>query len=104
MGLFTFLGFGGGKIKDALRRGAIVIDVRTPQEFDQGKVPDSINIPVDRIAVNAERIKNMNRPVVFCCASGSRSSNATVIMKQKGMKEVYNGGSWYDVMKILKSM
>lgn len=104
MGLFSFLGLGSGKIKDALRRGAIVIDVRTPQEFDRGKVPDSINIPVDRIPVNAERIKNMNKPVVFCCASGARSSNAAAIMKQKGMKEVYNGGSWIDVIKILKSV
>ena len=102
MGLLSFLGFGSGKIKDALRRGAIVIDVRTPQEFDQGKVPGSINIPVDRIAANAERIKNMNRPVVFCCASGARSSNAATIMKQKGMKEVYNGRSWYDVIKMLR--
>jgi rhodanese-related sulfurtransferase len=102
MGLLSFLGFGSGKIKDALRRGAIVIDVRTPQEFDQGKVPGSINIPVDRIAANAERIKNMNRPVIFCCASGARSSNAATIMKQKGMKEVYNGGSWYDVIKMLR--
>ena len=104
MSLLSFLGLGGGKVKDALRRGAIVIDVRTPQEFDQGKVPDSINIPVDRIAANADRIKGMNCPVVFCCASGSRSSNAAAIMKQKGMKEVYNGGSWYDVLKILKSL
>ncbi len=104
MSLLSFLGFGNSKVKDALHRGAIVIDVRTPQEFDQGKVPGSINIPVDRIAANAERIKGMNRPVVFCCASGSRSSNAAAIMKQKGLKEVYNGGSWYDVLKILKSL
>jgi rhodanese-related sulfurtransferase len=104
MSLLSFLGLGGGKVKDALRHGAIVIDVRTPQEFDQGKVPGSINIPVDRIAANAERIKGMNRPVIFCCASGARSSNAAAIMKQKGMKEVYNGGSWYDVLKILKSL
>jgi phage shock protein E len=104
MGLLSILGLGGNKAKDAIRRGAIVIDVRTPQEFDQGKVPESINIPIDRIAANAERIKNMNRPVVFCCASGARSSNAVTIMKQKGMKEVYNGGSWIDVIKILKSL
>ena len=104
MSLLSFLGFGGGKIKDAIRRGAIVIDVRTPQEFDQGKVPESINIPVDRIAANAERIKNMNRPVVFCCASGMRSGNAVNIMKGKGMKDVYNAGSWYDVLKIIKSL
>ena len=104
MGLLSFLGLGGGKIKDALRRGAIVIDVRTAQEFDQGKVPESVNIPVDRIAANAERIKGMNRPVVFCCASGMRSGNAVSIMKGKGLKEVYNGGSWYDVLKILKRL
>ncbi|NOT49776.1 MAG: rhodanese-like domain-containing protein [Chitinophagaceae bacterium] len=104
MGLFSFLGSGGGKIKDALRKGAIIIDVRTPQEFDGGKVPESINIPVDRIAANAERIKNMKRPIIFCCASGSRSSNAASIMKQNGLKEVYNGGSWENVLKILKSL
>lgn len=104
MSLLSFLGFGGGKIKDALRRGAIVIDVRTAHEFDQGKVPGSINIPIDRIAANAERIKGMNRPVIFCCASGARSSNAATIMKDKGLKEGYNGGSWYDVLKITKAL
>jgi len=104
MGLFSFLNFGGGKLKDALKNGAIIIDVRTPQEFDGGKVPESINIPVDRIAANVERIKNMNRPVIFCCASGSRSATATSILKQKGKKDVYNGGSWYNVLKQLKSV
>lgn len=104
MGLFSFLGFGGSKVKEALRKGAIVIDVRTPQEFDGGKVPESINIPVDRIAANAERIKNMNRPVVFCCTSGARSGNAVSMMKQKGLKDVYNGGSWTNVLKILNSL
>jgi len=104
MSLLSFLGFGKSKVRDALRRGAIVIDVRTPREFDQGKVPDSINIPVDRIAANSERIKKMNRPVVFCCASGGRSTNAVSIMKAKGLKECYNGGSWYNVLKVLKSL
>lgn len=104
MSLLSILGLGGNKIKDALRRGAIVIDVRTPQEFDQGKVPGSINIPVDRIPANAERIKNMNRPVIFCCASGMRSGNAVSIMKGKGSKDVHNGGSWYHVLKILQKL
>jgi len=104
MSLLSFLGLGGNKIKDALSRGAIVIDVRTPQEFDQGKVPESINIPVDRIAANADRIINMKRPVVFCCASGMRSANALNIMKGKGLKEGYNGGSWYHVIKILRKL
>ena len=104
MSLLSLLGFGKGKIKDALRRGAIIIDVRTATEFDQGKVPGSINIPVDRIAVNAVRIKGMHRPVIFCCASGERSSHAVSIMKEKGLKEVYNGGSWLTVLKISKGL
>lgn len=104
MSLLSIFGFGKSKIKNALRNGAIVIDVRTPQEFDRGKVPESINIPVDRIAANAERIKGMNRPVIFCCASGNRSSNAVNIMKEKGLKDVYNGGSWVSVIKILKNI
>lgn len=104
MGFLSLLGFGTNKIKQALQKGAVIIDVRTPQEFDTGKVPESINIPVDRIAANAERIKNMNRPVIFCCASGARSGNATNMMKQKGLKEVYNGGSWYNVLKMINNL
>ena len=104
MSLFSFLGLGGSKVKDALRRGAIVIDVRTPQEYDGGKVPGSINIPVDKISASAERIKNMNRPVIFCCASGMRSGNAVSIMKGKGLKDVLNGGSWLSVLKATKSI
>lgn len=104
MSLLSILGFGKSKITNALRNGGIVIDVRTPQEFDRGKVPESINIPVDRIAANAERIKGMNRPVIFCCASGNRSSSAVNIMKEKGLKDVYNGGSWVSVIKILNKL
>jgi len=100
MDILSFLGFGNNKIKEALRKGAVVIDVRTAHEFDQGKVPGSVNIPVDRIAANAERIRKMNRPVIFCCTSGMRSGTATRLMKEKGLKEVYNGGSWQRVLRI----
>jgi rhodanese-related sulfurtransferase len=102
MNILSLFGFGNKKIKDALRNGAVVIDVRTPHEFDQGHVPYAINIPVDRIAANAERIKSMKKPIVFCCASGMRSGIATSSMKQKGLKEVYNGGSWERVLKMVK--
>jgi phage shock protein E len=96
--------FGGSRIRAALKKGAAIIDVRTPNEFDQGHVSDSINIPLDRIALNAARIKEMHRPVIFCCASGARSSQAVQIMKAKGLKEVYNGGSWLKVMKTIRNL
>jgi rhodanese-related sulfurtransferase len=104
MGILSFFGFGKSPVKEALKKGAIVIDVRTANEYDQGKVPGSINIPVDRINISAERIKGMNKPIVFCCASGMRSGSATRIMKSKGLTEVYNGGSWYSVLKMTKRL
>jgi rhodanese-related sulfurtransferase len=103
MSFFSFLGLGNQKIKDALYRGAVIIDVRSASEFDRGKIPDSINIPVDRIPINSERIKAMNRPVIFCCTSGDRSNKAIQLMTQKGLKEVYNGGNWHKLLRIVSS-
>ena len=104
MSLLSFIGFGNSRIKTALRKGAIIIDVRPAGAFDQGKIPGSINIPVDRIAINAARIKSMNRPVIFCAAYNVHSSTAARIMKEKGLKEVYDGGNWEKVLKIVSKL
>jgi phage shock protein E len=92
------------KIKEALRKGAVIIDVRTPHEFDKGKVPGSINIPVDRISTSVERIRSMKKPVVVCCESGARSSQAKNILKSAGINEVYSGGSWESVLRIINKL
>ena len=104
MGLLSFLGFGKSSVKDALQKGAIIIDVRHVNEYDQGRVPESINIPLNMISFNIERIKGMERPVVLCCASGNRSGQAARILKSNGIKEVHNGGSWMSVLKIVKEI
>lgn len=92
------------KVKEALQKGAIIIDVRTPHEFDTGKVPGSINIPVDRIATSIERIRSMKKPVIVCCESGSRSSKAKDILRSAGINDVYNGGSWESVLRIINKL
>lgn len=104
MGLLSFLGFGKSSIKNALRKGAIIIDVRHVNEYDQGRVPESLNIPLNLIPSNIERIKGMERSVVLCCNSGNRSGQAAKILKSRGIKEVYNGGSWMNVLKIVKEL
>jgi rhodanese-related sulfurtransferase len=99
MGFFSFLGL-GNKVTEAINKGAIIIDVRPAYAFDQhGRVPGSINIPVDRIAINIERIKSMKKPIVICCAYGNDCVNAVRMLKESGLKEVYNGGSWESVFK-----
>jgi phage shock protein E len=103
MGLLYLFGFGNNKIKDVLKAGAVIIDVRTVHEYDQGRIPQSVNIPMDKIGVSIERIKAMKKPVVLCCASGMRSGMTASTLKSKGLKEVYNGGSWQRVLRLLNS-
>ena len=102
MGLLSF--FGGGSIKSALRKGAIIIDVRTGTEYDRGHVPDAFNIPVDRIKASAQRLIEANKPVVLCCNTGERSGTALQLLKAKGLKKVYNGGSWENVLRIMQGL
>ena len=104
MGLLSFFGSHKAKIKDALRNGAIIIDVRTGTEYDRGHVPDAFNIPVDRIKASADRLKETNMPVILCCNSGDRSSTALQLLKAKGVKKVYNGGDWESLLKIIQSL
>ena len=76
-----------------LAAGAIVIDVRTPGEFNSGHIKGAINIPVDNIRSKVAELKKKGKPVITCCRSGARSGVAAGILKQNGI-EAYNGGPW----------
>lgn len=78
-----------------------IIDVRTPQEYMGGHVVGSINIPLSELAMRVDEIKNMQQPLILCCASGMRSSQAVMFLKQQGI-ECVNGGSWLDVQAKIK--
>jgi len=73
----------------------VIVDVRTPQEFMGGHVAGSINIPLDEIPVRIDELKKMAH-IVLCCASGGRSGQATMYLKQNGI-DCINGGSWTNV-------
>jgi phage shock protein E len=93
--------FGGNeKIRQALRQGGVIIDLRTAPEFDQGHIPGAHNIPVDRIRANLDRIRNMNKPVILCCMTGAHCWEAMDILKQAGIGRVVVGGTWESVWKL----
>lgn len=73
-----------------------IIDVRSFGEFMGGNVAGSINIPLQEIPNKVEEIKNMEQPIILCCASGNRSGQATAFLQANGI-ECENGGSWLDV-------
>lgn len=79
--------------KELTGQGAIIVDVRTPGEFSSGHVKGAINIPLDLINMQIDRIKKTNKPVITVCRSGSRSGIAVNLLKSAGV-EAYNGGAW----------
>lgn len=98
MGLLSFLSRqeSGTGLKELLTQGAVIVDVRTPGEYNTGHVVRSKNIPLDAIGANLDDLKKLNVPVIACCASGARSGVAVNMLKSVGIEAV-NGGSWYSV-------
>ncbi|HIE74500.1 MAG TPA: rhodanese-like domain-containing protein [Flavobacteriales bacterium] len=74
-----------------------IVDVRTEEEFLEGNVNGSINIPLDEVSDRVEELKQM-QPLVLCCLSGGRSGQATDYLQSLGCKKVYNGGGWEEVI------
>ena len=56
-----------------MKNSKTIIDVRTPAEFMGGNVAGSINIPLNEIQLRVSEIKQIQQPIVLCCASGNRS-------------------------------
>jgi rhodanese-related sulfurtransferase len=83
----------GTDFKALVSNGALIVDVRTTNEFKGGHIKNALNIPVDTIAGKVRELKEKGKPVITCCASGIRSARAAAILKQNGI-EAYNGGSW----------
>lgn len=97
--MFSFLKklFGPGVDFKVLKdNGAIIIDVRSPQEFDNGHIQGSKNIPVNVIQRELNTIKKWGKPIITVCQSGARSGMAKSALKAAGV-EVYNGGSWFSL-------
>jgi rhodanese-related sulfurtransferase len=88
-------------LKTVFKRGAIVLDVRMPEEFDRGHIAGAMNIPIDRLEAQIYYLKKKQRPIITCCKSGSRSQRAKAALAAAGI-EVYNGGPWDSLQRQIK--
>lgn len=84
----------GTNYADLVSEGAIILDVRSKAEFSSGHIRGSVNIPLDKLHANLSKFKEKSKPIITCCASGSRSASAKGILASNGFTNVYNGGSW----------
>ena len=83
-----------------IAEGALVIDVRTPQEFATGHATGSINIPLGDISNHLRDIKQQNKTVITCCRSGARARTANAHLQGAGI-EAHNAGSWQAVQALM---
>ena len=77
-----------------VKNGAIIVDVRSKGEYASGHIKGSLNIPVDALSANLGKLKDKNKTIITCCASGMRSASAKGILKSNGYTDVHNGGGW----------
>lgn len=95
--LKKMLGMGpSADIAQLIQEGAVILDVRTKSEYAGGHVKGSVNIPLDQLGKNMDKLKKQKKVVITCCASGMRSASAAGMLKSNGI-EAYNGGSWLSV-------
>ncbi len=93
--IFRFLRFraAAARLPELRGRGAIILDVRSPAEYRRASAPGSVNIPLDQLERRLGEL-DASKPVVVCCASGTRSALAAATLKRRGFREVLNAGPW----------
>lgn len=88
------------EIKEYLEKGAIVLDVRTLEEWNDGHSEGAKHIVLTTIPLNLDEIKSWEKPVIAVCKSGGRSGQATQFLTNHGV-DVINGGPWQNVDQYL---
>ncbi len=95
MGILDF--FKGPNINEGVNQyqstpKAILLDVRSDDEYNQGHIPGSTHLALDRIHTARKHIRGLDTPLFVYCLSGSRSAQAVQQLKQMGYTNVQNIG------------
>lgn len=85
------------KVEEWISQNALVVDVRTPQEFESGHYTNAVNIPLDQISSRPEEFGPADRKIVLYCRSGRRSQEALKTLQSKGYSNVLNAGGLTDL-------
>lgn len=73
-------------------RGAVLLDVRTQNEYAGCHIDGSVNIPLDRLDTIGGRVPDKTTPIFVHCLSGGRSASAAAYLKRNGYSRVYDIG------------
>ena len=95
MGFFDFLkqpDINKGVMEYRNTDEAVLLDVRTPQEYREGHIPGSRNVPLQQLDKISSVADNKNIPLFVYCHSGGRSRQAAAALGQMGYTNVRNIG------------
>ena len=81
-------------LKEWISAGALIVDVRTPEEFSAGNYKNSINVPVSDIEKKPDIFGDRNRSIIVYCRSGGRSGKAKKILEAHGYSKVLDAGAF----------
>ena len=91
------------EIEKMVKEGAILVDVRSKQEYDEGHIKDAICLPVYDIKRKYNEIlPNKTKTIIVYCSSGQRSKRAQKILKELGYEKVYNLCEGLDIVDVSK--
>lgn len=95
MGFFQL--FTQSKINDYVKEAgqlpsSILLDVRTPEEYIQGHIPGSVNIPLQDLEKASEILTDSSSPLYVYCQSGARSGLAVMLLKKMGYHKIQDMG------------
>jgi len=84
-------------VENRIKSGALVVDVRTADEYGDEHFPKALNIPVGELEARAAELGAKDRAIVLYCASGARSALAARMLKSLGFTDVTNAGGLSDM-------
>lgn len=76
---------------------AIILDVRTPEEYEGKHIPGSVLLPLEDLRKNAfAKIPDKNATIMIYCWTGRRAQDSAQLLAEKGYKNVYEFGGLVD--------
>lgn len=75
----------------------LIIDVRTPEEFEAEHIDGALNVNVEEITLGSIPEVKKNTEIFLYCRSGGRASRAKAVLESKGFTSVHNGGGINDM-------
>jgi rhodanese-related sulfurtransferase len=88
------------EVKDLVKHGGFILDVRTIMEARKGIAPGATNVPLLRLKRHLGELPK-NKTIVTYCGTGERAGKAKDILEAHGFHAV-NGGSYAGILKILE--